>query len=137
MKRGNKRWLRWVVIAATLATAPIILHRAQSRIMQIATRYTHSTAWAFSRSPSDILFDPSHDISRVDLGELQKIAQTSFVWSQSYFGFNGSMDWSAYDYIELDVNNLDDATIPFVVEVKDRDSVSYWTRANQPFVLGP
>jgi hypothetical protein len=58
-------------------------------------------------------------------------------WTGAYYGITKPMDWSGYDFVEVTLFNPGNDVMPFTFEVKDALSTSYWTRVNQPGVVGP
>jgi hypothetical protein len=96
----------------------------------------HSRALSFQKIGS-VLVDPTKGIDLVNQGALKKQKNGQLIWTEPYFGVSGSMDWSAYDYLELTVFNTGNEAVSGRFEVKDADTGDYWTRVNQPQVIGP
>jgi hypothetical protein len=64
-------------------------------------------------------------------------AQPAVEWSQSYHVWTPPSDWSKFDYVSLDLENVSSEPFELYIEVRDPKSNDYWNRANLIFTLGP
>jgi len=60
---------------------------------------------------------------------------TPFSWDKGYTTLSPPGDWSAFDYLSLDLENRSEKPFDLFVEVRDADSRDYWSRANIRFTL--
>ncbi len=57
--------------------------------------------------------------------------------NSGYAVWNGSQNWSGYDYVRADVYNASPSPIQLYVEIHDSQTTGYWTRVNYSTVVPP
>lgn len=95
--------------------------------------------FSFEKSQEDL--ETGHPFGKFET-KFKTDGLRSAVLSQGeYYNFDFSQmklkDWSAFDYIELDIYSPLKASIPFYLVLGDKDSKDYWTKLNHKTRLTP
>jgi hypothetical protein len=103
----------------------------------LLARARRLTSPSGARGAGPLLVGGAAGSALVNNGTYETRADGTLVWPRLYVGITAAMDWSPYDFLELTLDNPGQRPVAFSFEIKDAGSNDYWTRVNQPQILGP